>query len=85
MWQLPTKLTSQTRISVRSWWRPQSLKFGRLDVLDNNIGIASLSAVTEETQGQWERVMQSQCRGDVPQRQACHSSDDRRAEMVARS
>ena len=32
-------------------------QFGRLDVLDNNIGIASLSAVTEETQSQWERVM----------------------------
>ena len=32
-------------------------KFGRLDVLDNNVGIASLSVVTEESQSQWERVM----------------------------
>ncbi len=32
-------------------------QFGRLDILDNNVGIASLSAVTEETQSQWERVM----------------------------
>ena len=33
-------------------------RFGRVDVLDNNVGIASLDTVVAETQGRWERVMQ---------------------------
>ena len=32
-------------------------RFGRVDVLDNNIGIASVHSVINETQSQWERVM----------------------------
>ena len=32
-------------------------RFGRVDVLDNNVGIASLHTVVAETQSQWERVM----------------------------
>ena len=32
-------------------------RFGRVDVLDNNIGIASLHTAVAETQSQWERVM----------------------------
>ena len=33
-------------------------QFGRVDILDNNIGIGSNASVVEETQMQWERVMQ---------------------------
>ena len=33
-------------------------RFGRIDVLDNNIGIASAHPVVAETQSRWERVMQ---------------------------
>ena len=33
-------------------------RFGRIDVLDNNVGIASLDSVVAETQSRWERVMQ---------------------------
>ena len=33
-------------------------RFGRIDVLDNNVGIASLDTVVAETQSRWERVMQ---------------------------
>ena len=32
-------------------------RFGRVDVLDNNVGIASLDTVVAETQSRWERVM----------------------------
>lgn len=32
-------------------------KFGRIDALDNNVGIGSHASVLEETQAQWERVM----------------------------
>ena len=32
-------------------------RFGRVDVLDNNIGIASAHSVVAETQSRWERVM----------------------------
>ena len=32
-------------------------RFGRIDVLDNSIGIASLDTVVPETQVRWERVM----------------------------
>ena len=31
--------------------------FGRLDILDNNIGIGSNASVVSETQAQWQRVM----------------------------
>ena len=33
-------------------------RFGRLDALDNNVGIASNASVVNETQASWERVMQ---------------------------
>ena len=33
------------------------VRFGRVDVLDNNVGIASLDTVVAETQSRWERVM----------------------------
>ena len=33
-------------------------RFGRVDVLDNNVGIASVDTVTGETRSRWERVMQ---------------------------
>ena len=33
-------------------------RFGRLDILHNNVGIASNASVAEETQSQWARVMQ---------------------------
>lgn len=32
-------------------------RFGRLDVLDNNVGVGSSATVVEETAAQWERVM----------------------------
>ena len=33
-------------------------QFGRLDILDNNIGIASSLSVVEETEEYWDRVME---------------------------
>ena len=33
-------------------------RFGRVDILDNNIGIGSNASVVDESQSQWERVMQ---------------------------
>ena len=33
-------------------------RFGRVDVLDNNVGIASADTVIAETRSRWERVMQ---------------------------
>ena len=33
-------------------------RFGRVDILDNNVGIASLETVVAETRSRWERVMQ---------------------------
>ena len=33
-------------------------RFGRVDVLDNNVGIGSNASVLDETRSQWERVMQ---------------------------
>ena len=32
-------------------------RFGRVDVLDNNVGIASVHTAVAETQSQWDRVM----------------------------
>jgi len=32
-------------------------RFGRVDILDNNVGIASVDTVVAETQSRWERVM----------------------------
>jgi NAD(P)-dependent dehydrogenase (short-subunit alcohol dehydrogenase family) len=32
-------------------------RWGRLDVLDNNVGVGSLGTVVEETEEQWDRVM----------------------------
>ena len=32
-------------------------RFGRIDILDNNVGIASLDTVLTETRTRWERVM----------------------------
>ena len=32
-------------------------RFGRIDILDNNVGIASVDTVVAETQSRWERVM----------------------------
>jgi len=32
-------------------------KFGRLDILDNNVGVGSLGSVVEETEERWNRVM----------------------------
>lgn len=31
--------------------------FGRIDILDNNVGIGSNASVVDETQAQWQRVM----------------------------
>lgn len=33
-------------------------QFGRVDILDNNVGIASHTSVVHETQAHWARVMQ---------------------------
>ncbi len=33
-------------------------QFGRVDILDNNVGIGSNASVIDETQTQWKRVMQ---------------------------
>jgi len=33
-------------------------RFGRLDLLDNNVGIGSLGSVVDETEENWRRVMQ---------------------------
>jgi len=33
-------------------------RFGRLDFLDNNVGIGSRGSVVDETQENWRRVMQ---------------------------
>ena len=33
-------------------------RWGRLDVLDNNVGIAAAGTVLEETEARWERMMQ---------------------------
>lgn len=33
-------------------------RWGRVDILDNNVGIGSRGSVVEETQARWERVMQ---------------------------
>jgi len=33
-------------------------RFGRLDLLDNNVGIGSRGTVLDETEGHWHRVMQ---------------------------
>ena len=32
-------------------------RFGRLDILDNNVGIAGQATVVEETEARWERLM----------------------------
>lgn len=34
-------------------------KWGRLDILDNNVGIASKGTVVEESEEQWQRVMRT--------------------------
>ena len=34
-------------------------QFGRLDILDNNVGIASSLSVVEETEEYWDRVMEN--------------------------
>ena len=33
-------------------------RFGRLDFLDNNVGIGSRGSVVDETEENWRRVMQ---------------------------
>jgi NAD(P)-dependent dehydrogenase (short-subunit alcohol dehydrogenase family) len=43
-------------------------RFGRLDFLDNNVGIGSRGSVVDETPENWRRVHAGQRRADVPGR-----------------
>ena len=51
-------------------------RFGRLDILDNNVGIGSRLSVVDEDEDNWKRVMDVNVTTHVPHVQARHPEDE---------
>ncbi len=58
---LPVDVTSQAE--VQAMFAAARRIFGRIDVLVNNAGISEFALFTDITQTQWDRMMDTNCRG----------------------
>jgi NAD(P)-dependent dehydrogenase (short-subunit alcohol dehydrogenase family) len=48
---------------VQRWSRHTLDRFGRIDVLDNNVGIAEVGGVVDLPEAEWDRVMDINLKG----------------------
>ena len=53
----PSRRRLQGGATARRWSTPRCERYGRLDILDNNVGISVRADVLEVTEEQWDRVM----------------------------
>ena len=49
--------------------------FNRIDVLDNNVGIAEVGSVVDISEADWDRVFAVEPKELLPGHEACHSGD----------
>ena len=49
--------------------------YGRIDVLDNNVGIAEMGSVVEVTEASWDHVFAVNLKSAYPRHEARHSGD----------
>ena len=49
--------------------------YGRIDVLDNNVGIAEMGSVVDVSEAEWDRVFAVNLKSAYPRHEARHSRD----------